>query len=193
MFGRRPPTISGRVQLSYSSRCVRYDRNEGTWLPVVAHMKVSMGAPLQFKKHETAYTTSMACAGLVPSVAFSNSLYCSETREIIESEIIDIKAQNVFIPRLTPAADFFPLQTTYKMQTGTVELNNYLQSKKCLTALCWEERSSGPQHSPEWTCDCKINGSSYGTGKGPTKQDARNEAAKVALKAIEEEDMTQAS
>ncbi|SJL06416.1 uncharacterized protein ARMOST_09753 [Armillaria ostoyae] len=41
---------------------------------------------------------------------------------------------------------------------GTVELNNYLQSKGMLASLSWIESISGPRYGPTWTCICKIDG-----------------------------------
>ncbi|KAI5115263.1 hypothetical protein M0805_003247 [Coniferiporia weirii] len=69
---------------------------------------------------------------------------------------------------------------------GTVELNNYLQKKGRATALSWEESTEGPEHAPVWICTCKIDGVKHGTGKGLSKQEARNAASAVAMKFIRE-------
>ncbi|PAV21241.1 dsRNA binding protein [Pyrrhoderma noxium] len=73
---------------------------------------------------------------------------------------------------------------------GTVELNNFLQSKHKATDLSWLESVNGPDHEPEWTCTCLIKGRSYGTGQGSNKKDARNEASKSALRRLRDEERT---
>jgi len=74
--------------------------------------------------------------------------------------------------------------------SGTVALNNYLQATNRLTALSWDESTTGLEHSPMWTCVCKINGKPYGTGTGMNKQAARDVACKVTLEGLvmEEQD-----
>ncbi|EJD01554.1 uncharacterized protein FOMMEDRAFT_158706 [Fomitiporia mediterranea MF3/22] len=73
------------------------------------------------------------------------------------------------------------------MSSGTVRLNNYLQSKGLPTAVSWVEVSKPPEHAPTWLCECKISGKSYGIGQGSTKQAARNVAAEKAMARIDAE------
>ncbi|KAJ7204490.1 hypothetical protein GGX14DRAFT_460665 [Mycena pura] len=72
-------------------------------------------------------------------------------------------------------------------ESGTVALNNYLQSKGLVAALSWQESLSGPKSAPTWTCVCKISGQVFGTGEGSLKRTARDIAAKQALKSLTEE------
>ncbi|TFL06138.1 hypothetical protein BDV98DRAFT_139520 [Pterulicium gracile] len=67
----------------------------------------------------------------------------------------------------------------------TNALNNYLQGRNQLAALSWFDTQTGPVHNPSWTSQCQIYGSVAGTGTGPKKWMARNEAAKVALESLQ--------
>ncbi|KZT08620.1 uncharacterized protein LAESUDRAFT_811235 [Laetiporus sulphureus 93-53] len=72
-------------------------------------------------------------------------------------------------------------------ETGTVDLNNYLQSKELLSQLSWEESFTGPRHAPEWTSVCKLSGAVIGRGTGSSKHAARDMAAKAALEHLMQE------
>ncbi|KAK0208969.1 hypothetical protein DFS33DRAFT_1306659 [Desarmillaria ectypa] len=67
---------------------------------------------------------------------------------------------------------------------GTVELNNYLQSKGMSASLSWIEFTSDPRYGPTWTCICKIDGHVRGIGTGAQKHIARDIAASQALDAL---------
>ncbi|KAK0481502.1 hypothetical protein IW261DRAFT_1470989 [Armillaria novae-zelandiae] len=67
---------------------------------------------------------------------------------------------------------------------GTVELNNYLQSKGMLASLSWIESISDPRYGPTWTCICKIDGQVRGIGTGAQKHVARDIAASQALNTL---------
>ncbi|KZV69737.1 hypothetical protein PENSPDRAFT_686125 [Peniophora sp. CONT] len=71
-----------------------------------------------------------------------------------------------------------------EQQQGTIALNNYLQSQGRLTALSWVDIASGSQHSPTWTCTCKIDGQSFAVGTGTHKHLARNAAAEQTLRIL---------
>ncbi|KAI0778652.1 hypothetical protein BD413DRAFT_114139 [Trametes elegans] len=73
-----------------------------------------------------------------------------------------------------------------KEPDGTVALNNYLQEKGRLALLSWVDESSGPRHAAEWTSQCKIDGETLASGKGPKRNLARDEAAKKALELLKE-------
>ncbi|KAI9057053.1 hypothetical protein FKP32DRAFT_1681793 [Trametes sanguinea] len=64
---------------------------------------------------------------------------------------------------------------------GTVELNNYLQERRMLALLHWEDKQDGPRHEVTWTSQCKIHGEVLGTGKGSKLTAARDAAANAAL------------
>ncbi|CCM03769.1 uncharacterized protein FIBRA_05916 [Fibroporia radiculosa] len=70
---------------------------------------------------------------------------------------------------------------------GTVLLNNWLQARNRVTSLSWEESTTGPRHSPQWTSVCKIDGQDYGRGTGAQKHLARDIAAKAALERLIQE------
>ncbi|KAH9982749.1 hypothetical protein BGW80DRAFT_1453574 [Lactifluus volemus] len=65
--------------------------------------------------------------------------------------------------------------------TGSIALNNFLQSKGKLSSLSWVDTSSGPAHEPEWTSVCKIDGNVISSGKGTHKHLSRDDAADQAL------------
>ncbi|KAI0257276.1 hypothetical protein BJV78DRAFT_1277828 [Lactifluus subvellereus] len=65
--------------------------------------------------------------------------------------------------------------------TGTIALNNFLQSKGKRASLSWYDTSSGPAHEPEWTSVCKIDGEAISSGKGTHKHLSRDDAADQAL------------
>lgn len=71
---------------------------------------------------------------------------------------------------------------------GTSGLNMYLQKKKRLPALSWQDSMAGPNDAPTWTSVCKIDGEERGTGTAARKHLARNIAANVALASLREED-----
>jgi len=71
---------------------------------------------------------------------------------------------------------------------ATVLLNNYLQSTNQLAQLSWEESTSGPNHAPEWTSVCKIDGQEVGRGTGAKRHIARNMAAAAALERLTQVD-----
>jgi len=50
--------------------------------------------------------------------------------------------------------------------------------------MLWEERVSGEHHNVLWTVTCKIDGEPLGTGSGPRKSVAKEEAARIALLAL---------
>ncbi|THH02341.1 hypothetical protein EW026_g497 [Hermanssonia centrifuga] len=64
-------------------------------------------------------------------------------------------------------------------ETGTVALNNYLQSQGQLTLLTWVDTPSGPAHAQRWTS--VFSGQPIGTGTGAQKFIARDMAADIAL------------
>jgi len=59
-----------------------------------------------------------------------------------------------------------------------------LQKTGRLTALSWEEISTGPNHDPSWKCSCKIDGVILGEGTGKSKQAAKDVASRTALSAL---------
>ncbi|KAI0081136.1 hypothetical protein K474DRAFT_1704157 [Panus rudis PR-1116 ss-1] len=67
---------------------------------------------------------------------------------------------------------------------NTVLLNNYLQSIQKLERLHWRASSTGPAHAPQWTATCILDGQEIGTGIGPSKNLAKDAAAKEALKVL---------
>ncbi|KAK7058623.1 hypothetical protein VNI00_002259 [Paramarasmius palmivorus] len=62
-----------------------------------------------------------------------------------------------------------------------------LQGIGRLDALVWNHSTSGPAHSPTWTCIAKIDGRPLGMGTGPRKYIAMDMAAEQALQAMKEE------
>ncbi|EIW87107.1 hypothetical protein CONPUDRAFT_149147 [Coniophora puteana RWD-64-598 SS2] len=74
---------------------------------------------------------------------------------------------------------------------GTDALNEYLQRKGRLHSLSWQVRTTGPTHSPTWTCTCKINGEVKSVGTGTHQTAAKNMAANIALEALIEGEETE--
>lgn len=74
-----------------------------------------------------------------------------------------------------------------------------VQKRGELSSVTYADASSGPDNEPIWTVECKseryisflllkpsviyflVDGNVQGTGKGPTKADAKQAAAKEAL------------
>ncbi|KAF9654161.1 hypothetical protein BDM02DRAFT_3181997 [Thelephora ganbajun] len=79
------------------------------------------------------------------------------------------------------------------MSSPLNDLNNYLQGKKKLTSLSWQDEESGPRHEVLWTSTCKLDGIEVGTGSGPTKRLAKAAAAKNALAKLAESEETDAA
>lgn len=69
-------------------------------------------------------------------------------------------------------------------ESGTVELNNYLQSKGKTATVSWDESWTGPRHDPVWTCVCKIDRTECSSGTGKNKHEARNKASRLALRTL---------
>ncbi|KAJ3762183.1 hypothetical protein EV360DRAFT_79541 [Lentinula raphanica] len=55
-----------------------------------------------------------------------------------------------------------------------------------LSALSFEESSTGRSDQAIWTVVCKVDGEIKGTGTAATKADAKNLASKKALEALGE-------
>ncbi|TFY71837.1 hypothetical protein EVG20_g1167 [Dentipellis fragilis] len=74
----------------------------------------------------------------------------------------------------------------YEMSTteDTIALNNHLQNQGRLASLSWVDETRGPAHAPEWTSICKIDGVVVCEGVGPHKHEARNDAARKALRIL---------
>ncbi|GJJ11670.1 hypothetical protein Clacol_005906 [Clathrus columnatus] len=66
-------------------------------------------------------------------------------------------------------------------------LHNEMQRQGRLKALTWDDQVAGPTHNAVWTCSALINEIEYGRGMAPNRQAARDEAARQALQAIQEE------
>jgi len=60
-------------------------------------------------------------------------------------------------------------------------LHNLLQGQGLVHTLSWLDFKEGPENAPTWTAYVVLSGTQYGPGVGPTKQAARNLAAKKAL------------
>ncbi|KAG8732217.1 hypothetical protein FRC11_015006 [Ceratobasidium sp. 423] len=69
-------------------------------------------------------------------------------------------------------------------------LNNILQRQGRTSALIWKETSAGPAHDPTWTVAALIDRVEYGYGICARKMDARQEAARKALEALNLVEMT---
>ncbi|KAF8273000.1 hypothetical protein EI94DRAFT_1795699 [Lactarius quietus] len=65
--------------------------------------------------------------------------------------------------------------------TGTIALNNFLQTKHRLASLSWNDTSSGLAHAPEWLSVCRIDGEDISSGTGTHKHLSRDAAADKAL------------
>ncbi|KAH9004169.1 hypothetical protein EDB86DRAFT_2141451 [Lactarius hatsudake] len=65
--------------------------------------------------------------------------------------------------------------------TGTIALNNFLQARRKLASLSWNDTTSGPAHAPEWLSVCKIDGTDISSGTGTHKHLSRDVAAERAL------------
>ncbi|EJD42433.1 hypothetical protein AURDEDRAFT_168503 [Auricularia subglabra TFB-10046 SS5] len=61
-------------------------------------------------------------------------------------------------------------------------LHNELQKRNCLNSLTWDDRPNGVRHAPAWLSIVYIGGMEYGRSVALTKQAARDEAARQALK-----------
>ncbi|KAJ4473591.1 hypothetical protein J3R30DRAFT_3510159 [Lentinula aciculospora] len=65
------------------------------------------------------------------------------------------------------------------MEHNVTELNN--ASQKNGFKLSYEEAHHGTQHSGFWVCIAYINDVQYGEGRGNTRSEAKEEAARKAL------------
>ncbi|EJD47746.1 hypothetical protein AURDEDRAFT_113362 [Auricularia subglabra TFB-10046 SS5] len=63
-------------------------------------------------------------------------------------------------------------------------LHNELQRRGCLNSLRWDDTPNGVRHAPAWFSVVYINNAEYGRCVSLTKQAARNEAARQALKRL---------
>jgi len=72
---------------------------------------------------------------------------------------------------------------------GSSRLNIFLQKRGRLSALSWQESTSGAKHAPVWKCICKIDGEPRGTGTGTHKHVARDLAANEALEYLEKQEV----
>ncbi|EJD42435.1 hypothetical protein AURDEDRAFT_168505 [Auricularia subglabra TFB-10046 SS5] len=63
-----------------------------------------------------------------------------------------------------------------------MQLHNELQRRNMLNALRWDDTPNGVGHAPAWLSIAYINNMEYGRSVALTKQAARNEAARQALK-----------
>ncbi|KAF7785017.1 hypothetical protein Agabi119p4_1182 [Agaricus bisporus var. burnettii] len=60
-------------------------------------------------------------------------------------------------------------------------LHNRLARSGEQSYISYDEYSEGPAHTTTWTASCKFRDEVKGVGKGPTKIQAREGAAKQAL------------
>ncbi|KAF8579894.1 hypothetical protein K439DRAFT_348779 [Ramaria rubella] len=68
-----------------------------------------------------------------------------------------------------------------------MQLHNELQRQGRLRSLSWEEGTAGPNHNISWTATVFIDEIEYGRGAATTRQGARDEAARRALRALQQE------
>ncbi|CCL98160.1 uncharacterized protein FIBRA_00154 [Fibroporia radiculosa] len=68
-----------------------------------------------------------------------------------------------------------------------MDLNNWLQSRRNPDLkMEYKTGRSGPHHAPTWEAAVLINGIECGKGTGQNQGIAKEQAAKQALKALEE-------
>ncbi|KDQ62347.1 hypothetical protein JAAARDRAFT_189680 [Jaapia argillacea MUCL 33604] len=68
--------------------------------------------------------------------------------------------------------------------TNRTVLHNLLQETGDQGNLTWEDEQSGPQHQPEWKSKALVGDVEYGEATGANKNQARENAAGEAVKAI---------
>ncbi|KAF9469723.1 hypothetical protein BDZ94DRAFT_1243114 [Collybia nuda] len=68
------------------------------------------------------------------------------------------------------------------MTTPAQAINNYFQGRGKSNLLSWVEEPTGPTDNITWTVHCKIDGQIKGTGVGTQKAEAKQEAARQALR-----------
>lgn len=61
------------------------------------------------------------------------------------------------------------------------KLHNRFAKRGEANDITYSDSWEGPEHSPTWTSECKIKGEVKGVGKGPNKQQAKEEAAGKAF------------
>ncbi|KAG9076727.1 hypothetical protein FS749_010596 [Ceratobasidium sp. UAMH 11750] len=74
-----------------------------------------------------------------------------------------------------------PLPT--QQTQGFISLFNELAMKNRMITS-WQQQKTGQQHIPEWTMWLIVDGTPRGHGTAPTKQAAKEIAAKAALQAM---------
>ncbi|KAL7281159.1 hypothetical protein ACG7TL_004467 [Trametes sanguinea] len=65
-----------------------------------------------------------------------------------------------------------------------MELNNFMQSHGGTHLVAWDATPTGPPHQPVWTAIVYIRGIEYARAYGPTRDAAKEEAARQALYAL---------
>lgn len=94
-----------------------------------------------------------------------------------------IEAVNVFLQKIMfPMIDKGEIFVHFDSKTQLQEL---VQGKGWPTAIYRLVSESGPAHHKLFECEVLINQTSYGTGKGRTKKDAEQNAAKQAIKKLQ--------